>query len=57
MSCEAGDAILEKLAGIEDELILPGEQKNTYSLIQRDRLDAALASVIACGRQRGRSAN
>jgi photosystem II stability/assembly factor-like uncharacterized protein len=44
---DAAGAVLDKLAEIEDELILPGEQKNVYSLIQRDRLNAALASVIS----------
>ncbi len=40
-------ALLEKLAAIEDALILPGEQKVTYGLIARSRLNEALASVIA----------
>jgi hypothetical protein len=42
----AATALLEKLASIEDALILPGDQKVTYSLIIRSRLNEALASVI-----------
>ena len=44
---EAAESVLGKLAAIEDELILPGEQKNIYGLIQRQRLNAKLASVIS----------
>ncbi|MBK8796025.1 MAG: glycosyl hydrolase [Anaerolineales bacterium] len=40
-------ALLDKLAAIEDKLILPGDQKVTYGLIVRSRLNEALASVIA----------
>lgn len=43
---EASAAILKDLAAIEDRLILPGEQKVTYSLIVPSRLNQALASVI-----------
>jgi photosystem II stability/assembly factor-like uncharacterized protein len=43
----AASALLEKLAAIEDALILPGDQKVTYGLIMRSRLNEALASVIA----------
>ncbi|MCS6825945.1 MAG: glycosyl hydrolase [Caldilinea sp.] len=43
---DAANALLEKLATIEDALILPGEQKVTYSLIIRSRLNEALSSVI-----------
>ncbi|MFO7635360.1 MAG: glycosyl hydrolase [Caldilinea sp.] len=39
-------ALLEKVAAIEDKLILPGDQKMTYGLIVRSRLNEALASVI-----------
>jgi photosystem II stability/assembly factor-like uncharacterized protein len=42
----AANSLLEKLAAIEDALILPGDQKVTYSLIVRSRLNEALASVI-----------
>ncbi len=38
--------VLDKLAAIEDKLILPGDQKLTYGLIVRSRLNEALASVI-----------
>ena len=44
---DAASNVLDKLNAIEDALILPGEHKNVYGLIQRDRLDAALASVIS----------
>lgn len=44
---ETADSTLQKLAAIEDQLILPGEQKNVYGLIQRQRLNAALASVMS----------
>ena len=47
LSSEAAESVLDKLAAIEDELILPGEQKNIYGLIQRQRLNAKLASVIS----------
>jgi photosystem II stability/assembly factor-like uncharacterized protein len=42
----AAAELLKKLAEIEDKLILPGDQKNTYGLGQHARLNAALASVI-----------
>jgi hypothetical protein len=41
------DAITEKLDTIEDSLILPGEQKNPYDLVERTRLCAALATLIS----------
>jgi hypothetical protein len=41
------DAILKKLDKIEDELILPGEQKDDYGLISRTRLNAAIGSLIS----------
>ena len=37
----------EKLDAVEDELILPGEQKDTFGLNERVRLNAALCSVIS----------
>jgi hypothetical protein len=43
----AADEFLKKLAAVEDALIVPGDQKNTYSLVTRPRLNAALASVIS----------
>ncbi|HAJ37835.1 MAG TPA: glycosyl hydrolase [Chloroflexi bacterium] len=43
----AATALLEKLAAVEDALILPGEQKVTYGLIARSRLNEALASTVA----------
>lgn len=43
----AATTLLEKLAAIEDALILPGEQKVTYGLIARSRLNEALASTAA----------
>jgi hypothetical protein len=42
----AAASLLTKLAAIEDALILPGDQKVTYGLIMRSRLNEALASVI-----------
>ncbi|MCC6166100.1 MAG: hypothetical protein IT329_02620 [Caldilineaceae bacterium] len=44
---QAADAILSKLEVIEDALILPGDQKNVYALVQRPRLNSALASLIS----------
>ena len=41
------DAIIEKLDTIENYLILPGEQKNPYDLVERTRLCAALATLIS----------
>jgi photosystem II stability/assembly factor-like uncharacterized protein len=41
------DAVLAKLDAVEDALILPGDQKNTYALLQRTRLNGALASLIS----------
>ncbi len=43
----AADAFVKRLDAIEDALILPGEQKDTYGLNQKARLAAALATVIA----------
>jgi hypothetical protein len=43
----AADELLKKLAAVEDALILPGDQKNSYSLVTRPRLNDALASVIS----------
>ncbi len=43
---EEADKILKKLATIEDMLMLPGEQKNTYGLNQHFRLNATLATLI-----------
>ena len=40
------DQALEKLAAIEDALILPGEQKNTYELAVRPRLNSKLSSLV-----------
>ena len=42
----SADGVLKKLAEIEDKLILPGDQKVTYSLVMRSRLNAALATVF-----------
>lgn len=44
---DACDAVLKKLDKIEDELILPGEQKDSYGLISRERLNAAVASLMS----------
>ncbi len=41
------DGLGRKLDAVEDELILPGEQKDTFGLNQRVRLNAALCSVIS----------
>jgi photosystem II stability/assembly factor-like uncharacterized protein len=43
---QAADSALEKLAAIEGALILPGEQKNTYELSVRPRLNSWLSSLI-----------
>jgi hypothetical protein len=42
----AADALLQKLADIEDVLYLPGDHKMTYGLIVRSRLNQALATAI-----------
>ena len=42
----AGRALVEELAAVESELILPGEQSDNVGLHHRVRLNAALASVI-----------
>jgi photosystem II stability/assembly factor-like uncharacterized protein len=39
-------AVLAKLAEIEDPLFLPGDQRQTYGLIVRSRLNSRLASLI-----------
>ncbi|MCB1358438.1 MAG: hypothetical protein KDK53_18765 [Maritimibacter sp.] len=39
--------ILKKLGDVEDALIQPGEQKNTYSLTNRPRLNAKLSSLLS----------
>jgi hypothetical protein len=44
---EAANAIVKKLEAIEDALILPGEQNDTFGLNQRARLNAKLASLIS----------
>jgi hypothetical protein len=44
---KASEEIVKKLNAVEDELILPGDQKDTYSLVHRPRLNAALASLIS----------
>ena len=41
------DTIIDALNTIEDILILPGEQKNPYDLVERSRLCAALATLIS----------
>lgn len=43
----ACDAVQKKFDAIEDELILPGEQKDSYSLVSRTRLNAALGLLIS----------
>jgi hypothetical protein len=43
----AAKALIEKLEKIEDELIVPGEQKDTFGLNMRSRLNTKLASLIA----------
>jgi photosystem II stability/assembly factor-like uncharacterized protein len=42
----AADGLLARLAAIEETLILPGEQKDTYHLTQRPRLNEAIASLV-----------
>jgi photosystem II stability/assembly factor-like uncharacterized protein len=42
----AADALVKKLAEIEDVLIIPGEQDDTFGLNVRVRLNAKLASLI-----------
>ncbi len=44
---KAADAILKKLDAIEDQLILPGEQKDNYGLLIRERLNAAVADLMS----------
>ncbi len=44
---EAANAIVTKLDQIEDELIVPGEQKDTFGLNVRARLNSKLSSLIA----------
>lgn len=43
----AAQKILDKLTAVEDALIIPGEQKETYHLITRPRLNEALSSLIS----------
>ena len=43
---QAADRVLEKLAAIEDALILPGEQKNVYELVVTPRLNSRLSSLV-----------
>lgn len=43
----ACDALIKKLDAVEDELILPGEQKDSYGLISRTRLNAAIGELIS----------
>ena len=43
---EAAQELITKLAEIEEVLILPGEQKDTFGLNRRVRLNAKLASLI-----------
>ncbi|MCL4862574.1 MAG: glycoside hydrolase [Caldilineaceae bacterium] len=43
---EAAQALVKKLEAIEDVLILPGEQADTFGLNVRVRLNAKLASLI-----------
>ena len=40
------EEILKKLGDVENTLIQPGEQKNTYSLTNRPRLNSKLASLL-----------
>ncbi|NJN84639.1 MAG: hypothetical protein HC802_21700 [Caldilineaceae bacterium] len=44
---QAADALLAKLASVEDTLILPGEHKDTFGLNDRVRLNAALTSLLS----------
>ena len=41
------DTLTAKLDEVEDPLILPGEQKDTFGLNEKTRLNAALGSMIA----------
>ncbi len=41
------DGLLATLAAVEDELILPGEHKDTFGLNERVRLNACLTSLIS----------
>ncbi|MCB0104726.1 MAG: glycosyl hydrolase, partial [Caldilineaceae bacterium] len=43
---EAATALIEKLDTIEDRLILPGEQEDTFGLNEPARLNAKLSSLI-----------
>jgi hypothetical protein len=42
----AAAAILKKIEKIEDTLILPGDQKDNYHLVQRPRLNEAIAALV-----------
>jgi len=44
---KACDDTIKKLDDIEDKLILPGEQKDSYNLISHTRLNAAIGLVIS----------
>lgn len=44
--CQAADELTKKLSAIESELILPGEQDDTFGLNDVVRLNAKLATVI-----------
>ena len=42
----AATAIIAKLAPIEDALVLPGDQKDNYHLVQRPRLNDAIGALV-----------
>ncbi len=44
---ESAKALLEKLHSIEDQLIVPGDHKDTFGLNERARLNEKLSSVIS----------
>ena len=44
---DACAAIQKKLDAIEDQLILPGEQKDNYNLLIRERLNVSLAELMS----------
>jgi len=43
---EKADALVAQMDAIEDVLILPGDQKDTYHLTSRPRLNEAIASLL-----------
>ena len=43
---QAANELAGKLAAVEDKLILPGEQKNTYDLVVPQRLNNKLSSLL-----------